>query len=97
MQGIRTGLQKRNLFLTFDAFGTLYKPRRPVAEAYGRAALRHGIVCVQDLSREIKAEDFNLVKASFSQAYKEESGRHPNYGKLAGIGVQHWWANVYCV
>lgn len=36
-----------NLLLTFDAFGTLFSPRLPVATQYALAAQEHGLVGVK--------------------------------------------------
>jgi hypothetical protein len=34
---------KRNLLLCFDAFGTLFRPRSPIAEQYGSIARSMGV------------------------------------------------------
>ena len=34
---------KRRLVLTFDAFGTLFRPKRPVHEQYADLARKHGL------------------------------------------------------
>ncbi len=33
----------RPLVLTFDAFGTLFHPRQPIAQQYAEAARMHGL------------------------------------------------------
>ncbi|KAF2678482.1 haloacid dehalogenase [Lentithecium fluviatile CBS 122367] len=86
---------KRNLLLAFDAFGTLYKPNVPIPQAYGRAALRHGIQCApQKAEDELSSEDFEPIRKSFGRAFKGESARNPNYGKATGLGAEKWWASV---
>jgi hypothetical protein len=86
---------KRNLFLAFDAFGTLYRPNVPIPQAYGKAALRHGIRCApQKPDHQMTSEDFEPVKKSFGRAFKEQSARNPNYGKATGMGAEKWWTSV---
>lgn len=36
------------LILTFDAFGTLFRPREPIARLYAQAARRHGLTGFTD-------------------------------------------------
>ncbi|KAF2432332.1 hypothetical protein EJ08DRAFT_695445 [Tothia fuscella] len=62
---------KKNLLLTFDAFGTLFTPRQPIAAQYGEVARRKGIInfTEKDLGR------------SFKQAFKNMSAAYPNYGR----------------
>ncbi|KAK5147145.1 hypothetical protein LTR04_000913 [Oleoguttula sp. CCFEE 6159] len=76
--------RKKNLFLAFDAFGTLFTPRRSIAAQYGELARRHGLTGFTD-------ED---VQFSFRKAFKEASKEHPNYGKAVGMKAPAWWANV---
>ena len=35
-------MSKRNLLICFDAFGTLFAPKRPIAQQYGTAELYSG-------------------------------------------------------
>ncbi|KAF2464743.1 HAD-like protein [Lindgomyces ingoldianus] len=76
--------RKRNLFLAFDAFGTLFTPKAPIEAQYGEIAKRHGIDCPSE----------KLLKQSFKAAFKEESTKHPNYGKALDMGAETWWENV---
>jgi len=48
---------KRNLLLAFDAFDTLFTPRRPIATQYGEIARLHGIggFSDMDLSKSFRA------------------------------------------
>ena len=80
-------LQKRNLLLAFDAFGTLYRPNSPIPKQYGRYGLQYGIDCQQ-------GDDVTSLKKSFKRAFGEESSANPNYGKVTGLGAEKWWANV---
>lgn len=34
------------------------------------------------------------LNASFKRAFKNESKLRPNYGKVAGLNAQMWWANI---
>lgn len=43
MPVLQQTLHKRNLLLAFDAFGTLFTPRKPIAVLYGEVARRHGL------------------------------------------------------
>lgn len=38
----------RVLLLTFDAFGTLFTPRMPIAKQYAMVAQRHGLFVNED-------------------------------------------------
>lgn len=76
-------MSKRNLFLCFDAFGTLFKPAEPVAKQYADVARQFGL----------RVNDAQ-VTASFREAFKREAKVHPNYGKATGMGAQTWWTNV---
>lgn len=43
-----TNLKEKHLLLTFDAFGTLYKPRTSISSTYARIAKKHGIESVNE-------------------------------------------------
>lgn len=75
---------KKNILLAFDAFGTLFTPRQPIAIQYGYLARRHGL-------NGLKEDD---IQASFHKAFKEEASERPNYGKSIGMKAPEWWANV---
>lgn len=36
-------MSKRNLLICFDAFGTLFRPRKPIAKQYGEVARSFGL------------------------------------------------------
>jgi hypothetical protein len=36
-------MSKKNLFICFDAFGTLFTPRKPVAQQYSEVARSFGL------------------------------------------------------
>ncbi|KAG5743970.1 hypothetical protein H9Q72_011767 [Fusarium xylarioides] len=77
-------MSKRNLLLCFDAFGTLIRPVRPVSQQYA------------DVARQCGFTNFNdeELQAAFESSFKQESKRHPNYGKETGLGATTWWTNV---
>lgn len=77
-------LRQKNLLLAFDAFGTLYKPFKPIAEQYADAARRYGIAGVDQPS----------LKESFETVYRAQMKENPNYGKETGMGPAQWWRNV---
>lgn len=47
----------KNLLLCFDAFGTLFKPRHPIAQQYGEVARSLGLTQVknEDIHQSFKA------------------------------------------
>lgn len=77
-------MARRNLLLCFDAFETLFHPKRPVAEQYAMVARQCGL-------DGFTTED---VQTSFKKAFSSESKAHPNYGKASGMGAPRWWTNV---
>ncbi|CZT16317.1 uncharacterized protein RCC_02159 [Ramularia collo-cygni] len=74
----------RNILLCFDAFGTLFRPRQPIAQQYGEVARSLGLA-------NIKNEDVNK---SFKAAFKQESKQNPNYGKQNGLNAEKWWSRI---
>jgi hypothetical protein len=87
MQNIKSPSGKKNLLLCLDAFGTLFKPTKPIGALYAEVAARHGVPTGgSDGARE--------VGDRFKAAFKGETKRHPNYGKATGLGAEKWWANV---
>ncbi|KAG9192753.1 hypothetical protein G6011_11487 [Alternaria panax] len=80
-------VEKKNLLLCFDAFGTLFTPSKPIPVAYAQAATRHGIN-VGD------TENPSEVGSSFKSAFKKASHENPNYGKATEMGAKKWWSNV---
>ncbi|KAI4718613.1 hypothetical protein E4T48_05150 [Aureobasidium sp. EXF-10727] len=74
---------KRNLLLCVDAFGTLFRPRSPIAEQYGSVARSMGV----------KVSDEEVAR-SFKTAFKETSKAYPNYGKKTYMGAKQWWTEV---
>ncbi|KAL2212936.1 hypothetical protein CC79DRAFT_707 [Sarocladium strictum] len=77
-------MSRPNLLLCFDAFGTLFKPIRPVAQQYADVARQCGLTNLSD----------DEVKSSFSKAFKHEAKTNPNYGRATGLGATQWWTNV---
>jgi hypothetical protein len=77
-------MAKRNLLICFDAFGTLFAPKRPIAQQYAEVA--------SSLAKREFTED--EVQKSFGKAFKKESKANPNYGKATGMDAEKWWTNV---
>ena len=75
---------KRNLLICFDAFGTLFSPKRPVAQQYAEVASSMG-------PRPFTEDE---VQSSFKIAFKSELKRNPNYGKATNMSPETWWTNV---
>lgn len=81
----------RVLLLTFDAYSTLFRPRRPVPELY--ASVAHSFGLSPTLVTPAR------VQTAFKKAYKAESQAHPNYGRAKVLrgeygGPRQWWSNV---
>ncbi|KAK0915698.1 hypothetical protein LTR91_010370 [Friedmanniomyces endolithicus] len=77
-------MAKRNLLICFDAFGTLFKPKRPIAQQYGEVARSLGLSGFTD----------DQVSKSFSAAFKHETKENPNFGKSNGLNSTTWWTNI---
>jgi len=75
---------KRGLLLCFDAFGTLFFPKAPIAALYGEVARRHGITAFTE----------EALHGSFRYAFKKAVKENPNYGKAVGMGATQWWRDV---
>lgn len=71
------------LLLTFDAFGTLYNPRRPIPELYAEAAHKHRYTSITP----------DQIAQTFPKAYKSVSAQHPIQGR-GEITAQDWWSLV---
>lgn len=74
------------MLLCFDAFGTLFHPKEPIPEQYGRFAQKYGIETANNT--DVRVED------SFRRAFKSAAKTHPNYGKAVGMDHEKWWAMV---
>jgi len=77
-------MSRRNLLLCFDAFGTLFTPRRPISEQYAAVARECGL----------DGLTVSQVNASFKTAFSQQLRAHPNYGKASGMGAEKWWTSV---
>ncbi|QPC60097.1 hypothetical protein HYE67_002328 [Fusarium culmorum] len=77
-------MSKRNLLLCFDAFGTLIRPAKPVAQQYAQVARQCGLT---DFSDE-------ELQSTLISTIKQESKKNPNFGKETGLGATRWWTNV---
>ena len=75
---------KRNLLICFDAFGTLFSPKRPVAQQYAEVASSMG-------PRQFTESE---VQSSFKIAFKNELKQNPNYGKATNMTPETWWTNA---
>ncbi|ORY14840.1 hypothetical protein BCR34DRAFT_598959, partial [Clohesyomyces aquaticus] len=84
MSPLQRAARKKNLLLAFDAYGTLFTPKAPIAVQYGEIARRHGIEYPSD----------KHLSQAFKGAFKEEAHRNPNYGKASDMGAETWWGNV---
>ncbi|KAL6871114.1 hypothetical protein J3F83DRAFT_642425 [Trichoderma novae-zelandiae] len=77
-------MAKPNLLLCFDAFGTLFRPKGPVAQQYAQVARQCGLAGFSDKE----------LSSRLLAAIKEERELNPNYGKATGLGATKWWTNV---
>ncbi|KAF2145017.1 uncharacterized protein K452DRAFT_200136, partial [Aplosporella prunicola CBS 121167] len=76
---------KKNLFIAFDAFGTLFTPKLPIGQQYGAIARKHGIC------KEVSDDD---IMRAFGKSFKNRSKEAPNYGKAVGWDPTVWWGHV---
>lgn len=88
---IRTAPVRNNLLITFDAFETLFHPKRSAPEEYSSTAHAFG------LSPTLITAD--RVKEAFKDVFKTQKQRRPNYGRedvLRGQygGPKQWWDEV---
>lgn len=71
------------LFLvTFDALGTLYKFREPVAVQYSKVARSCGLNAKVDLKK---------LDHAFRSSFKHHNASYPNYGKGKLDNPEEWW------
>jgi hypothetical protein len=77
-------MARPNLLLCFDAFGTLFRPKRNVALQYADIARQCGLTNFTD----------DELRSSFATAFKREATANPNYGRATGLGATQWWTNV---
>ncbi|EKG20259.1 hypothetical protein MPH_02376 [Macrophomina phaseolina MS6] len=83
MPGPKTS--QKNLFIAFDAFGTLFSPRAPIGTQYGEVARKHGIC--KDISDD-------EIMSSFKAAFKYNAKERPNFGKEVGMDPTAWWSGI---
>ncbi|KAF2487922.1 HAD-like domain-containing protein [Neohortaea acidophila] len=77
-------MSKRGLLICFDAFGTLFTPKRPVHQQYAEVARAVGLQNIRDAD----------VERTFKDAFKQEASQHPNFGKAKGMNSEQWWTNI---
>lgn len=77
-----------NIVITFDAFGTLIRPRPSVAEQYLDAAKNSGLV--------VNHIDPSSLFASFKKSFEQLDALYPNFGSYADrrIPCKEWWDRV---
>lgn len=78
-------LRTKRLVLTFDAFGTLFTPREPIAKSYADTARKYGLSGFTD----------DEIASAFRDAFKRQSKNAPNYGRKVGLNAGQWWLNVW--
>jgi hypothetical protein len=57
--------RKKNLLLCFDAFGTLFTPRKPISTQYGEIGHRYGFVNVKDNELQASFKNGKLIESTF--------------------------------
>ena len=75
---------RERLIVTFDAFGTLFTPREPIAKSYATIARKYGLSGFSD----------DQIASRFRESFRNESQKAPNYGKKTGMAAPQWWSNV---
>lgn len=55
-------MSKKNLFICFDAFGTLFTPRKPVAQQYSEVARTFGLggFSDDDIAKSFKEGEWSI-------------------------------------
>lgn len=81
----RSKASQKNLFIAFDAFGTLFSPRAPIGAQYGEVA-RKNRIC-KDVSDD-------EIMNNFKKAFKHNAKERPNYGKEVGMDPTAWWSSI---
>lgn len=76
---------QRGLILTFDALGTLYNFRDPVAQQYLQVARQCGITA------QIRGDD---LQQAFRGSFKDMNKNHPNYGRGTMESPSDWWHDL---
>ncbi|KAK8199884.1 hypothetical protein HDK77DRAFT_213119 [Phyllosticta capitalensis] len=74
----------RPLLVTFDAYGTLYRPRAPVHLMYKAVAEEHGL--------RVKSEQ--ALSEAFMQVFRVYAQQYPNYGKKVLDHPDKWWEMI---
>ncbi|KAK7524494.1 hypothetical protein IWZ03DRAFT_367306 [Phyllosticta citriasiana] len=74
----------RPLLVTFDAYGTLYRPRAPIALMYEAVAKEHGMLI----------QGTNELNEAFMTVLRNHMSRYPNYGKHVLSSPDEWWKKV---
>ncbi|KAK7552089.1 hypothetical protein IWX49DRAFT_575989 [Phyllosticta citricarpa] len=74
----------RPLLVTFDAYGTLYRPRAPIALMYEAVAKEHGML----------TQGTNELNEAFMTVLRNHMSRYPNYGKHVLSSPDEWWKKV---
>lgn len=69
--------------VSFDAFNTIFTPRKPVLQIYAEVAQRHGLKVPQ----EHLEERFPIV-------FKQMQEQYPNYGGHSKMNYVNWWATL---
>lgn len=85
--------QPHTLLITLDAFGTLYRPRHPIAIQYLDLARSCGLAISPSPAT---TEAFTQ---SFKKAFKSNYSKSPNYGKARTttdktMTPENWWSDV---
>ena len=91
ISSVRGAPRQKTLLVTFDAFSTLFHPRRPVPEQYASIAHSYG------LSSSLVTP--SRLDAAFRVAFKAQNKRLPNYGREEALrgwygGPRQWWGDV---
>lgn len=68
-----TAKMKRNLLMCVDAFGTLFRPRSPIAEQYGTVARGMGVkISDEEVAQSFKSGEFPLRRC---HGFRKQQGR----------------------
>lgn len=68
-------IMKRNLLLCVDAFGTLFRPRSPIAEQYGSVARSMGVTISDDEVAKSFKTGQSICSEQLAKANQKEDAR----------------------
>jgi FMN phosphatase YigB (HAD superfamily) len=79
--------------IAFDAFVTLFSPKKPIAAQYCAVTRQYLTDKLGDIGAKVPLNEDNIHK-SFINALKQQSANYPNYGQTVKMKPETWWSHV---